>query len=207
MNKIIELFRIELVQVSCLKDTTVRVYLDMVYKYVDYAKQVLHIDPLTSKTYHILKWIHHLKTKEKGYNFIKDTQVALKRFFSFLVKTGHIKKNPAEKLPRVKIPKSTLNKPLAAETLFSLLKSFNRNKWMGMRNFTIVSILWALGLRVNELLKMKRRDNATSLLPIVLLIWCINLDYDPENKTGTLLVHGKGGKEKNALLRRVPIVV
>ena len=33
MNNIIELFRIELIEVSCLKDTTVRVYLDMVYKY------------------------------------------------------------------------------------------------------------------------------------------------------------------------------
>ena len=95
MNKIIELFRIELVKVSCLKDTTVRIYIDMVYKYVDYAKQVLHINPLTSQTCHILKWIYHLKTKEKGYNFIKDTQVALKRFFSFLVKTSYIKKNPA----------------------------------------------------------------------------------------------------------------
>ena len=182
MNKIIELFRIELVEVSCLKDTTVRIYLDMIYKYADYAKQLLHINPLTSKTCHILEWIYHLKTKGKGYNFLKDSKVALKRFFAFLVKIGSIKKNPAENLPRVKIPKSTLNKPLATEILFALLKSFDRTKWMGMRNFTIVSILRTLGLRVNELLKMKRKD--------------INLDYDPEQKTGTLLVHGKGGKER-----------
>jgi len=39
MNKIIELFRIELVEVSCLKDTTVRIYIDMVYTYADFAKQ------------------------------------------------------------------------------------------------------------------------------------------------------------------------
>lgn len=186
MNSIIELFRIELGEVSCLKDTTVRVYIDMVYKYISFAKQVLHINPLTSKTCHILKWLSHLKTNEKGYNFIKDTQVALKRFFAFLVKTSHINKNPADNLPRVKIPKSTLNKPLATETLFALLKSFDRNRWMGMRNFTIVSILWGLGLRVNELLKMKRRD--------------INLEYDPEHKTGTLLVHGKGGKERTLFI-------
>ncbi|MBN1383510.1 MAG: tyrosine-type recombinase/integrase [Elusimicrobia bacterium] len=186
MNDIIELFRIELIKVSCLKDTTVRVYLDMVYKYLNYAHNLLHINPLTSQTRHILKWIYHLKTIEKGYNFIKDTQVALKSFFAFLVKTGYINKNPADTLPRVKIPKSTLNKPLATETLFTLLKSFDRNKWMGMRNFTIVSILWALGLRVNELLKMKRKD--------------INLEYDREHKTGTLLVHGKGGKERTLFI-------
>jgi site-specific recombinase XerD len=186
MNDIIELFRLELGEVSCLKDTTVRLYLDMVYQYTDYAQNQLHIDPLTTQTCHILKWIYHLKTTGKGYNFIKDTQVALKRFFAFLVKTDYLKKNPAENLPRVKIPKSTLNKPLAVETLSALLKSFDRIRWMGMRNFTIVSILWALGLRVNELLKMKRKD--------------INLDYDPEHKIGTLLVHGKGGKERTLFI-------
>jgi site-specific recombinase XerD len=158
----------------------------MVYNYSDYAKQQLHINPATSKTWHIHKWMYYLKTKGKGYNFLKDCKVSLKRFFSFLVKTGYVKKNPAEALPRVKIPKSNLNKPLATKTIFKLLKSFDRNTWMGMRNFTIVSILWALGLRVNELRKMKRKD--------------INLDYDPEHKTGTLLVHGKGGKERTLFI-------
>jgi site-specific recombinase XerD len=186
MNKIIELFRKELIEISCLKDYTVRLYIDMVYKYTDFAKQQLHINLLASKTWHIHKWMYHSKMKGKGYNFMKDSKVALKRFFAFLVKTGYIKKNPAEALPRVKIPRSSSNKPLATKTIFKILKSFDRSKWMGMRNFTIVSILWALGLRVNELLNMKRKD--------------INLDYDPEHKTGTLLVHGKGGKERTLFI-------
>ena len=186
MTKIIELFRKELLEISCLKDNTVRIYLDMVYKYTDFAKQFLHIDPLTSKTWHIHKWMYHLKTKDKGYNFLKDVKVALRRFFAFAVKAGYLKRNPAEALPRVRIPKSDLNKPLKTKVLCVLLKSFVRTKWMGMRNFIIVSILWALGLRVNELLKMKRRD--------------INLDYDPEHKIGTLLVHGKGGKERTLFI-------
>jgi len=102
------------------------------------------------------------------------------------MKTGHIKKNPAEALPRIKIPKSDLNKPLSTKTLFKLLRSFDRTTWMGMRDFTIVSILWATGLRLNELLTIKRSD--------------INLDYDPKHKTGTLLVHGKGGKERTLFI-------
>ena len=180
MHKIIELFRKELIEISCLKDYTVRLYIGMVYKYSDYAKQELHINPLKSRTRHIHKWMYHSKLKGKGYNFMKDSKVALKKFFTFLTKMGYIKKNPAEALPSVKVPKSDLNKPLETKTILKILKSFNRNNWMGMRNFTIVSILWVLGLRVNELLKIKRKD--------------INLDYDPEHKTGTLLVHGKGDK-------------
>jgi integrase/recombinase XerC len=181
-NNIIELFRKELMHVSCLKDKTTRLYIDMVYAYADYAKQMLHVDLITSKTHHIHKWMYYLKTKKNSYNYLRNAKVSLNRFFSFLVKTGYRKKNPAENLPRVKIPKSTVNKPVPTNILVTLLKSFNRNKWMGMRNFTIVSILWALGLRVNELLSIKRRD--------------FNLDYDPDHKTGTLLVHGKGGKER-----------
>jgi site-specific recombinase XerD len=186
MTKVIELFRTELLEIHKLKDKTVRLYLDMVYKYSDYAKQFLHINPLTSQTWHIHKWMYCLKSNDKGYNFMKDAKVALKRFFAFAVKAGYLKKNPAEALPRVRIPKSDLNKPLKTKVICALLKSFDRTKWMGMRNFTIVSILWALGLRVNELLKIKRRD--------------INLEYDPDKKTGTILVHGKGNKERTLFI-------
>jgi site-specific recombinase XerD len=186
MTKVIELFRTELLEIHKLKDKTVRLYLDMVYKYSDYAKQFLHINPLTSQTWHIHKWMYCLKSNDKGYNFMKDAKVALKRFFAFAVKAGYLKMNPAEALPRVRIPKSDLNKPLKTKVICALLKSFDRTKWMGMRNFTIVSILWALGLRVNELLKIKRRD--------------INLEYDPDKKTGTILVHGKGNKERTLFI-------
>ena len=175
-----------LLEVSQLKDKTVRLYLDMVYEYTDFAKQFLHTNLLESKTWQLHKWMYHLKTKDKGYNFMKDAKVALKRFFAFAVKAGYVEKNPTEALPRVRIPKSDLNKPLKTEILFALLKSFNREKWMGMRNFTIVSILWALGLRVSELLKIKRKD--------------INLQYDPERKIGTILVHGKRGKERTLFI-------
>jgi site-specific recombinase XerD len=186
MNTFIELFRKELLEIACLKDNTVGIYLQALYAYADYAKSVLRINLVDSKARHLHKWLYCLKTKNKGYNFIKDSKVALNKFFAFLVKAGYRESNPADKLPRVKVPKSTLNKPLATHTLVKLLNSCNRTKWMGMRNFTIIALLWALGLRVNELRAIKRRD--------------IDLDYDPGNRTGTLLVHGKGGKERTLFI-------
>ena len=186
MNTFIELFRKELIEIACLTDNTVGIYLAMIYAYADYAKSVLHINLIDSKARHLHKWLYYLKTKNKGYNFIKDSKVALNKFFAFLVKTGHRESNPADKLPRVKVPKSTLNKPLATDTLVKLLNSFDKTTWMGMRNFTIIAMLWALGLRVKELRAIKRRD--------------IDLEYDPDNKTGTLLVHGKGGKERTLFI-------
>ena len=182
MNKVIELFRKELLELNNLKETTVRIYIDRIYDYTDYAGGFLNIDPLRSETWHINKWIFDLKSKGKGYNFLKDSKAALKRYFAFLVRIGYVKNNPAEILLRVKIPKSNMNKPINTTIIFQLLRSFKKNKWIEMRNFTIVSILWALGLRVNELLKIKRRD--------------LNMDYDAKHKIGSLLVHGKGDKER-----------
>ena len=138
MNKIIELFRKELIEISCLKDATVRLYISMVYKYAEYAKQQMHIGLAETQTYHIHKWMYHLKTEGKNCYFMKDCKISLNRFFSFLVKMDYIKKNPAEALARIKIPKSNLNKPLPTETIFKILKSFNRNKWRGMRNLDFV---------------------------------------------------------------------
>ena len=186
MNTLIELFRKELIEIACLTDNTVSIYLEALYAYADYAKSVLHINLMNSQTRHLHKWLYCLKTNNKNYNLIKYTRVAFNRFFAFLVKTGHRESNPADKLPRVKVPKSTLNKPLATHTLVKLLNSYDKSRWMGMRNFTIVAMLWALGLRVNELRAIKRRD--------------IDLDYDPGNRTGTLLVHGKGDKERTLFI-------
>jgi len=186
MNTFIELFRKELIEIACLKDNTVGIYLEALYTYAGYAKSTLHIKLVDSKARHLHKWLYCLKANNKGYNFIKDSKVVLNKFFAFLVKTGYRESNPADKLPRIKIPKSTLNKPLAKHTLVKLLNSCNKTTWMGMRNFTIIAVLWALGLRVNELRAIKRRD--------------IDLDYDPGNKTGTLLVHGKGGKERTLFI-------
>jgi site-specific recombinase XerD len=186
MNNIIELFRKELLEVALFKDKTVRMYMDIVYEYADYAKQGLKINLSESKSHHINNWFIQLKTNGKSCHAMKNYKAVLNRFFTFLVKTGHMKTNPAENLPRVRIPKSDLNKPVSKETLYALLNSFNRNTWMGLRNFTIVSILWALGLRVNELLSLKVKD--------------VQLDYDPDQRIGTLLVHGKGGKERTLFI-------
>ncbi len=51
-----------------------------------------------------------------------------------------------------------------------------------MRNFTIVSILWAMGLRLSECLALK--------------VGNFDPEYNRPDKTGTLLVHGKGRKQR-----------
>ena len=117
--------RQELLEISCLKDNTVRIYPDMVYKYTDFAKQFLHIDPLTSKTWHIHKWMYHLKTKDKGYNFLKDVKVALRRFFAFAVKAGY----------------------LTVDQVKTFFNHIDSGTYLGIRDYCIYALMYNLQLR------------------------------------------------------------
>lgn len=186
MNDYIEIFRKELLEVASFKEKTVKLYVDIACAYADYAGKILKINPLVSKTVHINQWFSHLREKGKSNHFLKNCRASLGHFFSILVKSGRLKENPAEYLAPVRIPKSVLNKPISKQSAFALLHTFDRNTPMGMRNFTIVSFLYALGLRVNELLSIKESD--------------VRLDYNPDHRTGTLLVHGKGGKERTLFI-------
>jgi integrase/recombinase XerD len=182
----IELFEKELFEVACFKEKTVNLYVSIARAYAEYAEKTLNIRPAESRSCHVRQWFWSLKEKGKSNHHLKYLRSALGHFFSVLVKSGCMQDNPAEHLAPVRIPKSTMNKPISRESAFALLRSFDRNTSMGMRNFTILSFLYALGLRVNELLAIKARD--------------VRLDYDPRGRIGTLLVHGKGGKERTLFI-------
>lgn len=182
MNEIIEAFRKELLEIMTFKDTTVKIYVKIIYKYFVFAKEYLRVDPLKTTALHLRKLFSYLKKNKTGNSGLKNYRAALSHFFSFLLKRNIISDNPAENLPRVRKTRSDLNKPVSKKSVIKLLKSFAKNSWLGMRNFIIVAMLWSLGLRVNELVTLKLKD--------------LKLDYDPQRKIGLLLIHGKGRKER-----------
>jgi len=182
MNEIIEAFRKELLEIMTFKDNTVKIYVNIIYQYFVFAKEYLKVDPLKTTALHLRKWFSYLKKKKTGSSGLKNCRASLRHFFSFLLKRNIISYNPTENLPRVRKTNSDLNRPVSKKSVIKLLKSFDRTTWLGGRNFIIVSILWSLGLRVNELVTLKLKD--------------LKLDYDPKRKIGLLLIHGKGRKER-----------
>lgn len=180
MHDLIELYRKELACVACFKDNTVGVYVTSMYRYFSYATEVLSIDPLKPTTGDLTGWMAHLKKSGNSFSRLQTYQIALKSFFTFAGKMGIIQSNPCENLMVIRKEKSTLNQPISVESAFKLLDSFDRTSWMGMRDFTIVSILWALGLRLGECLSLQVGD--------------FDPDHNRPQKIGTLRVHGKARK-------------
>lgn len=181
MHDLIEQFRKELLAIHTFKEDTVQNYISILYRYVDFANEHLEIDPLKSTARDLRDFID---TQRKDYSHSRLIHIrsALGHFFAFLVRTGLIPQNPAEALFPIRKQKSDRNQPISHQTAFKLLNAIDRTKWIGERNFIIISVFWALGLRLKELITLKVRD--------------FEAGHDPENNIGLLRIHGKGDKQR-----------
>ncbi|MCP4723029.1 MAG: tyrosine-type recombinase/integrase [Desulfobacteraceae bacterium] len=182
MLALIDAFHKELSDIRELSDGTVENYTYSVVDYYDYAKNTIKIDPVFSKGTHLLRWLAHVRKNGLGDSRLKNHQTALKTFFALLVKLNIIKKNPADALPKVNVKRSKKNTPISKKSVYKLLRSIDQSTWHGKRDYLIIAMLWALGLRVNELTSLRVKS--------------FEPDHDPENNIGLLRVIGKGKKQR-----------
>jgi integrase/recombinase XerD len=182
MNRFIERFRKELCDIALYADDTVSNYISCLYRYSDFLTVTFQVtlEQITPK--HLKNWMTHLKKTGVSNSRLTHHRSALKQFYTFLVKMDIMEHNPADGLFPIRRVKSSLNQPIDQHTAYTLLKSVDRSLWLGERNFMMLSCLWTLGLRRRELIELKIKD--------------FKSDYDPKNKIGLLIVHGKGKKQR-----------
>jgi site-specific recombinase XerD len=158
MIALIDLYQKELLKVNGFSPATVETYLINLNAFFGFLKEVLHL-PLDQVTgAHLMKWMRHLSHVGASASKMKSHHYSLKSFFGFLEKIGHVRKNPAEVLPQMGHLRSERTKPASAADVRRLLASFDCSEWHGVRNYTMVSILWALGLRTAELTGLRVGD-------------------------------------------------
>jgi len=182
MHELIELYRKELAEVAEYKDNTVGIYVTSILRYFSYASEDMFIDPLKPGPGDLNAWMIHLKKTGTSLSRLQNYQIALKSFFTFVCKMGIIKEHPALELYPVRKDKSMLNQPVCTDSLFKLLNGFDLSSWIGLRDYTIISMLWAMGLRLNECLTLKVGD--------------LDPDFNKKERTGLLKIKGKGRKER-----------
>ncbi|HEX9971600.1 MAG TPA: tyrosine-type recombinase/integrase [bacterium] len=182
MNTLIEQFRKELLDVALYQNDTVATYISCIYNYVDFVKQNVTIDPVKTTALHLKQWMIHLKNTGISNSRLSHYKCAVTAFFAFLIKLNRIDNNPADALFPMRKTKSQLNQPIDQNIACKLLKAADRSTWIGERNFMILSCLYALGLRRQELATLKVCD--------------FDPNFDPPNKIGLLTVHGKGRKQR-----------
>ncbi|MDX1763261.1 MAG: site-specific tyrosine recombinase XerD [bacterium] len=120
---------------------------------------------------------YQIKIKRSGLNLstVRRRMVVVRGFFRFLILEGKVSVDPTENMES---PKGIRRLPhaLSPGDVEKLLKAPDALKPLGMRDRTMIEVLYATGLRVSELVAMKIPD--------------INLEV------GYLVTMGKGGKER-----------
>jgi integrase/recombinase XerD len=124
-------------------------------------------------------WIADLSREGLSPASVSRAVSAARGLFRFLMLDGHLKKHPAEDLNTPQLS-AHLPRFLSESEMERLLNVPDTSTDEGVRDRAMLELLYAAGLRVSELVGLKRAD--------------LNLD------AGLIVCHGKGSKE-----RRVPI--
>lgn len=160
---------------------TVKAYSKDVTQFLHFLQQHLAmtvtIDVLQTLTVaSIRSWLSYRK---EAYQ-VKSTGRAfssVKMFFIFLQKHKHIQKSPFDVMRAPKMPK-TLPRPLSQEQVFDMFESIPQlsdESWVGLRDKAFFMLIYSVGLRINEALKL----NQGCLI------------------SQAILIKGKGGKQRS----------
>ncbi len=181
MHNYIEPFRSYLKSELNLSPHTVLAYLGDVDQFVGFVKtkgslfdNPRRIDPAFARSY--LRW---LELKDLSKKSVARKISSCRAFFRYIFREGKVKLNPFEHILSPKLGKR-LPSFLYPEEVIKLLNAVNLNQKNGPRDLAILELIYASGMRVGEVAKL-RADN-------------IDLD------SGEVLVQGKGDKERIVLI-------
>lgn len=123
----------------------------------------------------ILSYLNNLQVKGRAVSTISRNLAAIKSFYQYLVRERHLEKDPAVNLESPKLEKK-LPKILSIAEVEELLKQPNTSQPTGLRDKSMLELLYATGIRVSELINLNISD--------------VNLDM------GYIKCYGKGSKER-----------
>jgi len=102
----------------------------------------------------IVKYFQWLRGAGISARSVARALAAIRGLFRFLVAERHLKKDPTENLENPKLW-STLPKSLQPEEVEALLAAPDRTTMDGLRDAAMLELLYATGLRVSELIKVR----------------------------------------------------
>ena len=106
---------------------------------------------------HIVRYFQALRSAGISARSVARALAAIRGMFRFLVAERHLKNDPTENLENPKLW-STLPKSLHSSEVEALLRAPERETPEGLRDRAMLELLYATGLRVSELIKVRIED-------------------------------------------------
>jgi len=182
MIALIDEYQHELSSIFGFAQDTVENYVSCIVAFCDWIKTRPQISPIDAQGSHVLKWMMELKEKGLSYSRLEHHKSALKTFYAMLVKMKIVRKNIAATLPPLRKRGISSVVPVSRDTVGKLLNVVDQSSWVGRRNYMIISMLWALGLRISELTGLS--------------VGSFEPEHDRKGKIGLLRVKGKNRKQR-----------
>jgi len=132
---------------------TVEAYNRDILAFIKYLEELASPEP---ERRHVETYIAYMREKGRSTRSIVRSIYALRGFFNYLLLDGRIKASPLEDVdtPRFQPP---IPRVLSEEEMGELIRLPDGEK-MALRDRTILELLYATGLRVSELIKLKKGD-------------------------------------------------
>ena len=122
-------------------------------------------------------FLSYLRNKDISSTSIARIISSLKSFFNYLLNINLIESTVVQSL-RTPKQKKSLPRPISSELAIETIKhaqDMEKEKWIGMRNKSILMLLYGCGLRISE---------------------ALNLNFEDINENDYLIIKGKGNKER-----------
>ncbi len=156
MNKIIDIVKSFMEYIKIEKSFsihTIRAYKNDLEHFTVYASEngAENIDQITGNLLH--QYLFHLRRLQYEYSTMERKLSTIKSFFSFLMKTETIDKNPSKEIPFPR-KKKALPVFLSQKEMSDILESNQYQSLLSYRDNAILELLYASGIRLSELQKL-----------------------------------------------------
>jgi site-specific recombinase XerD len=159
-----------------LSPLTLKNYLPTIQRFLSWRFKSNAIVPVNIKPRDVTTYLFN-QTRKYSLRRVQLEASALRSFFRFLRFRGDVSIDLASCVPTVaNHPRSELPKYLPPEDVDRLLRSCDKTRIVGIRDYAILLLMARLGLRAGELLTMTLDD----------IKW----------EEGTITIHGKSGRDE-----------
>lgn len=175
LNQLIDSFLTYLTAVKGLSKNTLESYGRDILKLAVFleGKNITRIDQVDYK--HILDFLTYLKEQGLNTRSTSRTLISIRQFFKFLLTEKFIESDPTF-LIRTPKTKRVLPEALSLEDVEKLLSSPDESSPEGIRDKSMLELLYATGIRVSELVELRLND--------------VNFEL------GYIIAYGKGSKQR-----------
>lgn len=138
---------------------TIKAYRADLHEYTEYIHQSYGNLNLNAHTHVILRsWLSHLIAQGLQSKTVSRKMSSLKSFFKYCLQNAYISHNPTSKLKPLKIPQRlpVFIQEKEMQKLFT--EAEFKDDFFGIRDYTILNLLYNTGMRVSELVNLKVQD-------------------------------------------------